>query len=74
MPRKKKTQSYPESFRREAVRLADQSGCTATEWWFPSIDPAIRRQVLPYRHCCRAQDTTPNRQFRPLHPRESHRE
>ncbi len=31
MPRKKKTQSYPESFRQEAVRLADQPGRTATE-------------------------------------------
>ena len=31
MARKKKTQSYPESFRREAVRLADQPGLTATE-------------------------------------------
>ena len=31
MTRKKKTQSYPESFRREAVRLADQPDRTATE-------------------------------------------
>ena len=31
MTGKKKTQSYPESFRREAVRLADQPGRTATD-------------------------------------------
>lgn len=31
MSRKKKVQSYPESFRREAVRLADEPGRTATE-------------------------------------------
>ena len=31
MTRKKKTQSYPESFRREAVRRADQPDRTATE-------------------------------------------
>lgn len=28
---KKKSQSYPESFRREAVRRADQAGVTATD-------------------------------------------
>ena len=28
---RKKTKSYPESFRREAVRLADQPGRTATD-------------------------------------------
>ena len=31
MTRKKKTQSYPESFRREAVRLADEPDRTATD-------------------------------------------
>lgn len=31
MTRKKKAQSYPESFRREAVRLADEPGRTATD-------------------------------------------
>ena len=31
MPKQRKTKSYSESFRREAVRLADQPGRTATE-------------------------------------------
>jgi len=31
MAKQRKRQSYPESFRREAVRLADQPGRTATE-------------------------------------------
>ena len=31
MSRKNKTKCYPESFRRQAVRRADQPGCTATD-------------------------------------------